>query len=395
MPKLHFFLIFLPAFNGLIFGSGLTPIAAGASKFLGNITAARSTGIPADFEGYWNQITPENSGKWGNVERVRDSMSWASLDISYSYSREKGFLFKQHTFVWGNQKPSWIDGLPAEEQRDEVEEWIKSFGERYPLTDMIDVVNEPINAPPSFRDALGGCGETGWDWVVWSFEKARQYCPSAKLLINEYNVEDNAETAAAYLQIINILKEKNLIDGIGVQAHCFNIQGVPVQTIKNNLDLLASSGLPIYISELDIAGDDSIQLRDYQALFPLFWEHPAVYGVTLWGWIYNRTWIENTHLLNEDGSERPALRWLREYVASNPLKAKKYLTYGNNRDVPTYKTLSPFCRRYGDDEPPKASLPRFFDLQGRIGNNIFASKVLVGRRRGFSGRTKGIIYIVK
>ena len=41
------------------------PIAAGKEKFLGNIYAGHA--LP-DFEKYFNQVTPENSGKWGSVQ---------------------------------------------------------------------------------------------------------------------------------------------------------------------------------------------------------------------------------------------------------------------------------------------------------------------------------------
>ncbi len=80
---------------------------------------------------------------------------------------------------------------------------------------MIDVVNEPLHAPPSYMNAIGGSGSTGWDWVIWAFEKARQYCPNAKLLINEYDVLSSTTNLANYISIINLLKARNLLDGIG------------------------------------------------------------------------------------------------------------------------------------------------------------------------------------
>ena len=47
-------------------------------------------------------------------------------------------------------------------------------------------------------------------------------------------------------------------------------------------------GLPIHITELDIPGnDDPVQLANYQRIFPVFWEHPAVAGITLWGYHQN------------------------------------------------------------------------------------------------------------
>lgn len=299
---------------------GAEPIAANATKFLGNII--QYGGIPSDFDEYWNQVTPENAGKWGMVERTRDRMSWRSLDEAYNYAKEHGFPFKQHAFVWGNQAPSWVENLTPEEQREEVEEWIREYAERYPETDYIDVVNEPLNAPARYREALGGSGETGWDWIVTSFELARRYCPDAKLLLNEFYIISHATNVAAYMQIVNTLRDRELIDGIGIQTHYFSLQWVdtiaplPPEVLRQNLDMLAAAGLPIYISELDIYGNDTSQVTFYRNLFPLLWEHPAVTGITLWGWIEGRTWAPNTYLMS-GGVERPALQWLREYVKSH------------------------------------------------------------------------------
>ena len=150
--------------------------AQSGEKFLGNIF----NGLPDPiFDQYWNQITPENVGKWGSVEIVRDKMTWSGLDLMFDYAQEQGFPVKQHTFIWGQQEPLWLADLPPDEQRAEVEEWMELFAERYPDVEMIDVVNEAQHAPPSFKDAIGGEGETGWDWIIWSFEKARELFPNA------------------------------------------------------------------------------------------------------------------------------------------------------------------------------------------------------------------------
>jgi endo-1,4-beta-xylanase len=87
-------------------------------------------------------------------------------------------------------------------------------------------------------------------------------------------------------------------------------------TQRANLDLLASTGLPIYISELDIDGPtDEVQLADYQRIFPLFWEHPAIQGITLWGFRpgHWRT-AQGAYLVLDNGAERPAMVWLQKYV---------------------------------------------------------------------------------
>lgn len=300
------------------------PLATGKSKFLGN---AYSTTQLQDFAGYFNQVTPENSAKWGSVEAQRDVMNFNGLDQAYAFAREHGFPIKIHTLVWGNQQPAWVESLPPEEQLLELEEWFAALSERYPDLDQIEVVNEPLHDPPDEADgsngnyaaALGGAGETGYDWVVNAFRLARFYFPGAELLLNEYSVENDPSLAQVYVDLATTLQLEDLIDGLGVQGHAFSTT-VPVATLIECLDLLASTGLPIYITELDIDGPtDAQQLASYQRIFSTFWEHPAVRGVTLWGhrpgmW---RT-PQRAFLTFEDGGRRPALDWLEAYVRNQP-----------------------------------------------------------------------------
>jgi endo-1,4-beta-xylanase len=285
-------------------------IADNKCRFLGNVISGYT---PSDFATYWNQVSPENAGKWGSVESTRDVMQWGALDNAYQTAKTNGYPFKQHTFVWGQQQPGWIADLSPTEQKEEVEEWIKGFCERYPETDFIDVVNEPLHATPSYDLALGA----GWNWVIWSFEKARQYCPNAKLILNDYNIISSESATDAYIALINMLKEKNLIDIIGEQGHF--LETTPISTIKANLDKLHATGLPIHISEFDINIPNDIEQRDkYQQLFPLLWTHPGVQGITLWGYKQGEIWRTDAYLLKSDGTERPAMTWLKGYVPTVP-----------------------------------------------------------------------------
>jgi endo-1,4-beta-xylanase len=321
MKKLLLIVIFLSLVNTRCFAQ----IAAEKCKFLGNVIAGYS---PSDFLAYWNQVTPENSGKWGSVEGTRNTMNWTSLDQAYKFAKDNNLPFKQHTFIWGNQQPSWIESLTAEEQLTEIEEWMKGYCDRYPETDFIDVVNEPLHDPPTgagngnYSAALGGNGTTGWDWVVKSFQLARQHCPNAKLILNDYNIINDNNKTLAYKNIISILKGKNLIDAIGVQGHRFELENTSNSTLQSNLNVLGDTGLPIYITEFDLGNlnntgipDDNKQLELYKRIFPLLWTHPSVYGITLWGYKEGETWMETAFLKKSGGTERPAFTWLKEYVS--------------------------------------------------------------------------------
>ena len=286
------------------------PLAAGADRFLGNVLTAQFDPL---FPRYWNQVTPEDAGKWLSVEAQRGVYTWGVLDVIVGFARAHDMPVKQHTFVWGQQEPRWVAGLPPDEQREAVERWIEAFAERYPDVAMVDVVNEPLHAPPSYVEAIGGAGETGWDWVVWSFERAREALPDATLLINEYNILCCAPNRERYAEIVRILQERELIDGIGVQAH--GLERLDPSIIAANLDALAALGLPIYVSELELeSSDDAEQLAMYQRVFPVLWEHEAVAGVTLWGYRAGRIWKRNAFLIDWFDEERPAFQWLAAYV---------------------------------------------------------------------------------
>jgi len=315
---LFFFLII----NQRIFSQSL---AEGKEKFLG---AATSSYLWRYFDKYWNQITPGNDGKWGSVEPIRGVYNWTNLDKIYNFAVNRGLLFKEHTLVWGQQEPSWIKSLDTAQQRQAVENWIKAIGERYPKMALVDVVNEPFHAQPSYKEALGGNGSTGWDWVIRAFEFARKYCPpTAQLLLNEYNVLHDNLTTTNYIKLIELLKNRNLIDGIGIQGHYFEFRSETdattnkyvynINTIKSNLERLAATGLPIYITEFDIDEfNDQAQLEQYKIYFPIFWSHPQVKGITFWGYIQGDVWSAHpyTYLILSNNNERPAMQWLKQYV---------------------------------------------------------------------------------
>jgi sugar lactone lactonase YvrE/GH35 family endo-1,4-beta-xylanase len=317
-----------------------SPIAKGCTKFLGGaFSAAQATG----FTRYWNKVTPENAGKWGVVESVRDRMDWSGLDAAYALAQQNDLPFHMHVLVWGNQQPAWIETLPPQEQLAELREWFEAVAARYPDIAFVEVVNEPLHDPPSQRsegggaymEALGGAGASGWDWVINAFRMAREYFPRAQLLINEYDVTNKPANARRYKQIVDLLRASNLIDAVGVQGHAFSTRAdVPVSTLVANLDLLASAGLPLYVTELDIDGPtDEAQLRDAQRIFPAFWRHTAVRGITVWGFRPGNWRSEHgAFLVRIDGAERPAMQWLRSYVSTGCAAA---LTAQSTRDAAT------------------------------------------------------------
>ena len=312
------------------------PLAEGQGKFLGC-----AYDLPDDgFARYWTQLTVGNAGKFGSVAGQIDTSTWdwSGLDSAYDYAINNHLVFKDHNLIWGQQQPSWISGLDSATKAQYIETWIRMVGRRYSRIDMVDVVNEPLDGhnPPdggggraNYEGALGGKGTTGWDWVIRAFTLARKYLPNAKLLINDYGIINDDLATTSYLQIISLLKQQGLIDGIGVQCHRFEIESADTSDLKNNLARLEATGLPIYISEMDLGNlgnagtpSDNQQLQLYQKLFPLLWQDRSVKGITLWGYLEGQMWQSTCYLIRADYTSRPAFLWLAQYVKSNPLSVR-------------------------------------------------------------------------
>jgi GH35 family endo-1,4-beta-xylanase len=294
---------------------GYSQLSKNPNKFLGSITTMNS--VRSDFNTYWNQLTPENETKWASIEGTRDVYNWATVDNEYKYCKDHNFPFKFHTLIWGGQYPSWMNGLSNKEQLEEITEWFDAAAKQYPDVQYIDVVNEALSGhnPAPFKNALGGDGASGYDWIVKAFIMARERWPKAVLIYNDFNTFQN--DVDRYIDLLKkIVTAGAPVDAAGCQAHDLNdMSGTNFKTVLEKVH--NQTGLPIFISEYDInQQDDQVQLTRFKEQIPIMWEADYVAGVTIWGYIYGSTWLDYTGLI-KNGVERPALKWLREYMLTD------------------------------------------------------------------------------
>jgi endo-1,4-beta-xylanase len=348
-------------------------IAHKQTKFLGNIYSGAQA---SNFLAYWNQVIPENAGKWASVEGTKDVMNWGELDAAYKLAKDNGLPFNFHVLIWGQQQPAWMENgsLTNDEMLAQITEWFQAVAQRYPAIDILQVVNEPLpgHNPAKYKAALGGDGTTGYDWIVKSFQMARDIFPATtKLMINDYGIIGSTSSTSNYLKIIRLLQSKNLIDAIGVQGHAFTTKGASVTTITKCLDSLSATILPVYVTEMDVDGtDDNVQLNEYKRIFPPIWNHKGIKGITLWGW-RRGLWrdAQGAYLVNSNGSERPALTWLREYLDTVVVSVKN-----DNNEIPQNFELfnnypNPFNPttniKYNVSKTSNVSL-KVYDVLGRL-----------------------------
>ena len=317
-------------------------LSTNPDKFLGNITTGWNSDMDTDgfvFADYWNQVTPENATKWGSVEGNRHgTYNWGGADKAYKYAKEHGFPFKFHTLVWGSQYPEWMNNLSTEKQYEAIEQWMDEAKKHYPDLQMIDVVNEAVSghAPAPYKNALGGDGKTGYDWIIKAFEMAHERWPDAILIYNDYNTYQwNTDQ---YIDLVRTIRDAGApIDAYGCQAH--DLKGCSASTLKSTLKKIQDAlKMPMYVTEYDISDEnDNNQLRDYKAQIPLLWEADYCAGITLWGWIYGKTWNQAQYSgLIKNKKERQALEWLREYMQTDAAKTAKSPYPGGVKEASVY-----------------------------------------------------------
>jgi GH35 family endo-1,4-beta-xylanase len=323
-------LTILSNFTFILLASGISDaqLAKGSGKFLGNITTRGQ--VRSDFLSLWNQITGENEHKWASVEGTRDRMNWGGGDRVANYAIQNKIPWKFHTLIWGSQYPGWMNNLSQAEQLEEITEWFDETKKHYPEIPMIDVVNEAYeanggrHAPPPWKNALGGAGTTGFDYIVKAFKMARERWPKAILIYNDYNtLEWPNEINWIKATMPKLVAAGAPIDAIGFQAH--GLRGQSAATLKSRLDdIWSATKLPFFITEYDIGdNNDQTQLDNYKAHITTMWNHPKVAGITIWGYIYGATWVNGTGIIRDE-KDRPAMTWLKQFITDNPNPPNDY-----------------------------------------------------------------------
>ena len=334
-------------------------LSSNPNKFLGNITTRGNVeaggGVPSYYT-LWNQITCENESKWSSVEGSRGNFNWSGADRAFNYAKNHNFTYKFHALVWGSQYPNWLENLSPKERYAAYVNWFDHAKEQYNTLPMIDVVNEAVGnhqpGNPMVKESLGGGGKTGYDWLIKAFDMAYERWPDAILIYNDYNsIRYDLDN---YITLVQTLRDAGApIDAYGNQSH--ELSNISESELENALKKQQDAlHMPMFVTELDIdIANDAQQKSQYQKVLPKMWELPYCAGVTLWGYVLGATWVDNSGLYKANGTERPAMTWIKEYMATDAAKNAVGPLPGTKKEASIYIRPASLKAAAGDVLPIK------------------------------------------
>lgn len=279
---------------------------------------------------HYNSIVAGNEMKPDSLQREKGRFTFERADEIVAFAEKHNQQVVGHTLVWHSQAPRWLfedeSGKPLSRDealanlRTHIETVLNHFRGRIVGW---DVVNEAISdAPNEYLRDTPARRAIGDDYVIQAFRIAHEVDPNVELYYNDYNIEADYKRPKAMRLIRELQAAGVRLDAIGVQGHWL-LRHPELSEIERGLTELASTGVPLMITELDIdplprrgAGADvnateqqadpykdglppevQQELADrYRAVFDLLVRYAnegTVKRVTLWGVHDNSTWLND------------------------------------------------------------------------------------------------------
>src|SRR5215831_2967638 len=242
-------------------GAGTTLRAAAEADGIHFGTALIATSNLSSNQAYINiagtqfdAVTPGNEMKWGTVEPTQGQFNWTGADTIVSFAQAHNQVVRGHNLVWHSQLPSWVNStnFPGTSVLPLMTNHIATEAGRFKGKVVAwDVVNEPFNEDGTLRSDIFEQAAGGSGYIAMALTAARQADPSARLYLNDFNIEGVNAKSTAMLDLVTSLKQQGVpIDGVGIQSHL--VLGQVPSDMAQNMARFTALGLDVWISELDV-----------------------------------------------------------------------------------------------------------------------------------------------
>jgi endo-1,4-beta-xylanase len=274
-----------------------------------------------------SQLTPEWEMKMEYILQPDRSLKFERPDMIAAFARAHGLRLFGHTLVWYAEKPDAWNDLEGADFRQAYADYIAAVVGRYRgQAEGWDVVNEAVTEEgEGWRDSIFSERLGLLEHMRLAYQLAHEADPAVPLYLNDYYLESKPKKRATFMGLAEaLLKAGAPLSGLGCQTHL--AADLPSGAITAALKDLATLGLPIRISEMDvsivrgrgmISSDADLvahQTELYREAAHAFIGLPARQRAdfTFWGLEDSKSWLrrengDDTPLLFDDaGRAKPA-----------------------------------------------------------------------------------------
>jgi len=288
----------------------------------------------------FNYAVHENALKWYVCEKERGVVDYSIADRIWEMCNELNIPMRGHCIFWAKEEfvQDWLKKLRNDELRLAINRRGNGVTKHFKgRISEFDLNNEMVHGD-FFRRQLG------YGIINEMAYLAKAGNPDVKLYVNDYAILDMGYNATAFMYQLDYLLANGVpIEGVGCQGHLSMSTDMPVSAAKvqRNLDKLDKYNLPIKITECLFAyHDEQVQVDELNKLFPIYFAHPNVEAILMWGFWAGDHWQPHCAMWKRDWTPRP------QALAYRDLVFNKWWTQtsGKADDNGTFKTRA----FYGD-----------------------------------------------
>ena len=299
----------------------------------------------------YNMLVAENEMKMDVLQPSQGQFSYGSADALVSLAQNNKMAVRGHCLVWNQQQPEWLSGDKGKKNdkhwtrqqaldimKDHITNVMQHFKGK--VTEW-DVVNECLDDdqsiirsnPDSYKIKSSVWQlAIGDDYVDSAFVYAHRADPTAKLYLNDYDVELHGKAkTVAYYNLARHLQSQNIpIDGVGLQCH-FSIGDVDSVKLEKTIQRFGEIGLKCIITELDMgipstsSANLEEQARNYRVITDIMLNNDNCPSMLIWGIKDNDSWREGQNPLLYDAGMGKKPAW---YAVRSALR-HRYLLLSN------------------------------------------------------------------
>ena len=236
---------------------------------------------------------------WCDIERQQDNFNFKSADQQISFAESQDMAVCGHAIIFPMDLPDWVlySGFNSDEVSAILKNHVTEVVSRY--KDQVDMwipVEEATlisySQPDFFYDMLG------IEYVDTVFQIVRDLDPDAIILYNDYDNQTSDGTATEFTrEIVQRLKSKGLVDGVGIEMH---LDGDNPPDKQDMIATMQSYGIPVHITELDVDIKNFTgsmeerydkQAAIYRDVIEAYLESGAGESFSVWGMCDKYSWL--------------------------------------------------------------------------------------------------------